>query len=485
MKESPKGPSTPVDKEPTPAELEKAKRTDFLGHGPLGATIWKLTWPDFIGKVINALYTIVDAAFIGRLAGDRELAAASFAMPLDQFFHLTLGLLVGVGCGTVYGKYLGSKDTKNAKSVVGNMFFLTIAIGVLYPLIVIWFVDPLLRLTGASEATGTLSLARDYFVPLVYACILQISATGLSNVIRAEGSAMFSASLMAVGAVTNTCLDPIFIRVFGWGVQGAAISTVCSFVASTALGIYYFASGKSAIHLELRDLAPNWTIIKEVLNVGMSGAVSAMSQSLVVILLNNMILQFIQYPVDSYHATQTIAVAGALGKINFFCLMPQLALAHGVLPILAYSRGSKNYGRFTSCMKVQFYSEVVLGVVLTLIGAFGGTFVSGLFSTTPYFHVLFTEGMRLITAGTVFTSVSMMLFPALQTSGKGWQASVVLFMRQLAFIYVCALLFCNLLGDWWGVFYAYASGEVLSAVLSGCMYLYYKKDFAGGGKKNY
>ena len=92
----------------TDTDAETAKKASFLGEGPLGKTIWSLTWPDFIGKIVQALYVMIDAVYIGNMAGNNQkekslsLAACTLAMPIDQLFHIAIGLLFVVGTSSVY-----------------------------------------------------------------------------------------------------------------------------------------------------------------------------------------------------------------------------------------------------------------------------------------------------------------------------------------------------------------------------------------------
>ena len=153
--------ATPSNNEPNPEDdIEKndkktnpktnLDRSKFLGEGPLLSTIWTLTYPDLIGKVISASYTFADAVYIGNLAGETQeekalaLGSVSFAMPIEQAFQNGLALLYATGLSTALSKYLGQNNSKMAEVALGNMYFLDIAGGILYPMIILPFINYIL-----------------------------------------------------------------------------------------------------------------------------------------------------------------------------------------------------------------------------------------------------------------------------------------------------------------------------------------------------
>lgn len=467
------------------AQEEAAKKASFLGEGPLGKTIWRLTWPDFIGKVVQALYVMVDAIFIGNMAGSNQqekslsLASCTLVMPIDQLFHIALSLLVGVGTSALYGQSLGRKDIKGARKVIGNMYVMCIFIGIVYPLVVSFFVDDLLILAGASEADGTLALAREYFTPLMYGMIICCLALCHNNSIRGEGNSLYSATCMLVGGITNIIMDPILIRATGNSIRGAAFATMCGNGLSTLMGIYYFLSKRGAVVLQWSDFIPDFRVIFNILSVGISGFISSASSSIVSIVMNNLLLKYASLNYNTLQVTEILAVVGACGKFSFFCFMPMMSLSHGCLPIYSYCYGARKNKRFVNAMKIQFFCEIIVGAVLTVAGATLGQFVSRMFSSSIFFKNVFAEALRYVTSGLVFNAFTMSVFPALQAIGRGLPSAIILFLKQLVFLLAFAQLFCATLHDWWGNMYAYPLAEICGAIISVTAFFIYRKVFYG------
>ena len=465
--------------------MKAAKKASFLGEGPLGHTIWTLTWPDLIGKIVQALYVMVDAVYIGNMAGNNQkerslsLAACTLAMPVDQLFHMSVALLIGVGTSAIYGQNLGRGDVKMARRVIANMYLMCLVVGILYPSIVYWFIDDLLKWTGASDEQGTLSLARQYLTPLVFGDIITNLAVSHNNAIRGEGNSFYSASCMFVGGIINIIMDPILIRLTGNSIRGAAYATLCGNTVSSLMGIYYYASKRGAVVLQLSDFKPSWSIMKTIMSVGISGAISSASGSIVSLLMNNLLLQYSGTHFSNLQVTEILAVVGACGKFSFFCFMPMMSLSHGCLPIYSYCYGAKRFGRFMSTMKIHFFCEVILSFFLIITGMFSGNLIAYMFSSSKFFHTVFEEALRYTTSGLFMNAITMTVFPTLQACGRGLPSAIILFLKQLVFLLMFAKLFCALLNDWWGNMYAYPLAEIAGGILSAIAFFIYKGVFTG------
>ena len=467
------------------AEKAAAEKAAFLGEAPIGSTMWKLTWPDLIGKIVNAIYVMVDAIYIGNMAGNTQnersiaLAACTLAMPVDQLFNASIAFMIGVGSSALYSQNLGRNDLKAARKVIGNMYFLCILIGILLPLISYWFIDDLLILAGASAESGTLQAAKLYLTPLLMLNIVVNLAISHNNAIRGEGNSVFSATCMGVGAIINIIMDPILIKACGNSIVGAAYATMTGNAVGALMGVYYFLGNKGAIRMKWSDLIPDWNIIKNICSVGVSGMINGISGSIVNVIMNNLLITFAEKTFNSLQVTEILAVLGAGGKMAFFCFMPMLSISHGSMPIYAYCYGAKRFTRFTSVMKIHFFIEVIVGCILMLFGLLAGELLASMFSSSEFFHKVFAEGLRYITCGLFANSVTMVVFPSLQATGRGLASALIMLLKQMIFLIGFAYLFCNILGEWWGNMYAYPMAEVAGMCISATMFFVYKDVFSG------
>ncbi|MGB9693554.1 MAG: MATE family efflux transporter, partial [Fervidobacterium sp.] len=74
------------------------KRSQMLASEKVGTLILKLSVPATIGMVVQALYNVVDAIFVGRGVGTLGLAGITIVFPI-QIFVMAVAQLIGIGAG--------------------------------------------------------------------------------------------------------------------------------------------------------------------------------------------------------------------------------------------------------------------------------------------------------------------------------------------------------------------------------------------------
>ncbi|KAK8791987.1 hypothetical protein WA158_005364 [Blastocystis sp. Blastoise] len=464
---------------------EKSKGVaDLLGKLPLGTVIWKLTYPAFIGKVCEGLFSVVDAIFIGKFVGKTPeersvaLASISFAMPIDSALLNGVALWYAHGANPVYGSAVGQNNSKLSKRILGNLLFLCIFFGVLIPLVYPLFMEPLLLVLGASKITGTFQFAYDYIMILVYGIFFVNTACSANSIVRAEGSALYSLILVVEAATFNALLCPVFIDTFNLGVRGASSSTIFAEFVSTLLGLYYFLSGRSIVVPSFKDLIPDFSIIGQILNAGLASLLLGIAPSILTVVTNRIILQYSIDP-ESIETTAALAASGALSKINSFCLMPVQALALGSTSIMAYCQGANLKDRFITTAKTCFYIQIIISFILTIVGYFGARGIATIFGGDPIFIEILTFAIRYSTSALVFIPFYNILQPILQTTGRGYIGGILVFLRSCIIPIVFQFIICYWRKDFYGAFFAYPCAEMVSALVSILIFCCIKNNLLG------
>ena len=220
-----------------------------LGTSPIGRLLLQYSLPAIIASVVTSLYNIIDSIFIGRGVGAMAIAGLAITFPL---MNLVIGFctLVAVGGATVSSIFLGQKNLQRATDTVNNVMLLCIVHSVLFGGLTLLFLDPILRLFGATEET--LPYAREFMRIILYGTPISYLFIGLNNIMRATGyprKAMISA-LLSVGV--NVVLAPIFIFHFGWGIAGAAGATIMGQTCALVWVMTHFLSRDSYVHIVWR-----------------------------------------------------------------------------------------------------------------------------------------------------------------------------------------------------------------------------------------
>ena len=217
---------------------ERNNKLELLGSAPIPKALMALGIPIMIGMLINALYNLVDAYFVGSL-GESQMGAISVVFPLGQVV-VGLGLMFGNGAASYLSRLLGRGDKDTANRVASTALYSSILIGAIIILFSTIFLKPILAMLGATETIMpyALTYARIY----VLSCIFNVFNVTMNNIVSSEGAAKTTMCALLLGAVLNIGLDPLFIYILDMGVEGAAIATAISQMVVVGLVMAVFST---------------------------------------------------------------------------------------------------------------------------------------------------------------------------------------------------------------------------------------------------
>jgi putative MATE family efflux protein len=326
-----------------------------LKDGPILKLLFVYAGPAVIGLLINALYNIVDRIFVGQFVGAEGLSAVTLGFPVMNF-QFAFVLLFGSGTGVLIARYLGEDRKDKAEIALGNMLAgLTIPI-VLFTTAGLLFYQPLLRAFGAQGSL--LKLSADYLQIIVmgfpFSFFLAFEFT-----CRAEGNHRLPAILILVSSIINISLDYTLMKVFDFGIRGAAIATVVAQATNAILLIRYYVRGKSKVKLALKNVKLQKKIILPILLVGLAPFIMDCAMSIQNILANNLLLKS--------GGTYAVAAMGIIFGVNVFFMMTALGTGDGMQPIISFNYGARRTDRTKQTLKyaLRIVSLVaVLGIIL-------------------------------------------------------------------------------------------------------------------------
>src|SRR5690606_6368868 len=204
-----------------------AVSTEDLGTKEIRKLLIKQAVPASIGILFMTVNILVDTIFVGRWIGSLAIAALTVVMPI-AFLIGSIGLAVGVGGSSVLSRALGEGNHEKAHSAFAHQIMITFLLASAIVSVGLFFTDEVLTLFGAKGKI--LVPAKEFFYPVLLAAPLQALCSMGNTVIRAEDKARFAMLSLIIPSVANILLDILFIKVFGWGIFGAALATALSFV---------------------------------------------------------------------------------------------------------------------------------------------------------------------------------------------------------------------------------------------------------------
>ena len=444
---------------------ERNNKMELLGSAPIPKALMALGVPIMIGMLINALYNLVDAYFVGGL-GESPMGAISIVFPLGQVV-VGLGLMFGNGAASYLSRLLGRGDRETANKVASTALYSSVIIGAIIIIFATIFIQPILALLGATETIMpyALTYARIY----VISCIFNVFNVTMNNVVASEGAAKTTMCALLLGAVLNIGLDPIFIYGLDMGVAGAAIATAISQFVSTLVYLTYAIRKKSAFSFSFKDFKPSKQIYAEVLKIGVPTLTFQLPTSLSIALINR---------AANGYGDAVIAGMGAVTRVTSMGTLVVFGFLKGFQPIAGFSYGAKKFDRLREAIKTSILWSTIFCVAVGLLMFLFSTQIISQFANGNAEMIavgeksLMANGFSFFLFG--FYTVYSSLFLAL---GKGTAGFILGACRQ-GICFVPVILILPLIWGMNGILYAQPIADVISAIITAFMALHLRRELA-------
>ena len=428
-------------------------KMELLGSAPISKALMALGVPIMIGMLINALYNLVDAYFVGGL-GESPMGAISIVFPLGQVV-VGLGLMFGNGAASYLSRLLGQGDRDSANKAASTALYSSVAIGAIIIIFAAIFLQPILTLLGATDTIMPYALI--YGRIYIISCVFNVFNVTMNNIVASEGAAKTTMCALLLGAILNIGLDPVFIYVLDMGVSGAAIATAISQFVSTLVYLIYVLRRKSAFTFSIQVFKPSKQIYAEILKIGIPTLTFQLLTSLSIALINR---------ASNGYGDATIAGMGAVTRVTSMGTLVVFGFLKGFQPIAGFSYGAKKFDRLREAIKTSILWSSIFCVIVGLLMALFSTQIISQFANGNSEMIsvgqksLLANGLSFFLFG--FYTVYSSLFLAL---GKGTKGFILGACRQgICFVPVIFLLpkLCGISG----ILYAQPIADILSAIVT-------------------
>ena len=428
-----------------------------MKNEPVNKLMLQMGVPMILSMALQAVYNIVDSAFVGKMKEGSEAAlnALTLVFPI-QMLMVALAIGTGVGVNALLARTLGQRNREKTSKVAGNGLFLATVIYIICVLFGLFGIKAYIS-SQTSDAL-VLSMSVDY---LRICCLLSFGVVFFSifeKLLQATGRSLYSTIGQVTGAMINMILDPILIYGFNLGVQGAAYATVIGQILSALLlAVFHMRLNKEFDH-GLTYTKPNKRIIKEIYSIGLPAIIAQALMSFMVYAMN-LILKFDASAQTAY---------GLFYKVQQFVLFMAFGLRDAITPIIAFSYGMQNKKRVKDGIKYGLIYTIVLMVAGTLITELFPNFFATLFNAGQS-RIYFISAVRIISISFVFAGINIAFQGVYQALNGGMESLAVSLLRQAILILPLAWGFSKLViqydMDVSLIWYAFVITEVLSCVV--------------------
>lgn len=411
-----------------------------------------------VSLLLTMINNVADAMWVSGL-GSNALAAIGIVTPI---FIIIIGLGIGISAGvnSSVARFIGKGDLKQAGNSGVHGLIISIVISIIIPVILLIFLKPILIAIGGSNV---LDLAYDYGFWIIIGTFSIIIQYVFSGVYRSENKRIKSNLPLAIAAILNICLDPIFIYTFNMGVSGAAIATVLSNIIALMVFIYwrYIKGGEL---LDLNTYSKDMAIYKDIISVGVPASMEQILMSLFSMIINVLLVMVA--------TTEAVAVYTTVWRLISIGIMIPVGFGTGSISVFGALFGARKGETILESFKftqiIGFAGSILMTIVLVVFSSklallFGGAGLNNQITSITVLLSLYV----------VFSSWSIVSGCILQSFGHGDYSLYFTFFKQIILTLVFIFLFIGLkeTGVYYGIIVANFVGGVIEIIFT---YIYVK-----------
>ncbi len=431
-----------------------------LGYKPIGHLLMQFALPAIVAMLVNSVYNIVDQIFIGQGIGYLGNAATTIAFPIVTII-LAASTLLGAGGSAYAAIKLGEKKEEEAQKTLGTVTVLTLVASAVVIAAGFLFLDPMLKLFGATE--NTMDYAREYTAVMLIGTPFNMLAVVLSNMARTDGSPALAMYAMLVGAFLNTILDPIYIFVFDWGVTGAAIATITSQIISAVTLIVYFMKKGKNMRFHKKTMFVDPEICRLALPLGISSGITQVASTILQVVMNNSLVYYGNQ--NAVGGDVALSAMGIVNKIGMILLSVCLGIGIGSQPIFGFNKGADQPKRVRKTFLVAAAASTGVAVCGWLVcQLFPGAILSLFGTQDPQFNLFAERCLRIYMLGIFTAGFQVVSTSYFQSTGQPLKASVLSMLRQLLLL-IPLILILPLRFGLDGILYAGPMADIISAMI--------------------
>ena len=427
-----------------------------MGVMPIPKLLFNMAIPMVVSMLMQALYNIVDSAFVG-MYSTHALEAVSIAFPIQNLM-IAFATGTGVGINALLSRHLGEKKFEEADTTANTGLFLAICSYALFALMGLTIVRPFFSMQ--SDIAEVVNYGEEYLTIILLCGFGIFGEITNERLLQATGRTVYSMITQGTGAIINIILDPIMI--FGYfgmpalGVKGAAIATVIGQCVAFALALIFNIKVNKEINIKVSKIfKPKLKEIAKIYEIGVPSIIMSSITSFLTVGMNLILKKF---------SEDAITVYGVYFKLNSFIFMPVFGLNNGMVPILSYNYGARKPDRIKKTIKLGMSCAVAYMLVGLAVFELIPNKLLMIFSASENVMSIGVVALRIIGLSFLFAGIGIVSSTVFQAIGNPLHSLLISVLRQLVIIFPVAYLL-SLTGSVDNVWWSYPIAEVVSFVL--------------------
>lgn len=428
-----------------------------MGIMPVPKLLFNMAIPMVVSMLMQALYNIVDSAFVG-MYSTHALEAVSIAFPIQNLM-IAFATGTGVGINALLSRHLGEKKFEAVDTTANTGLFLAICSYILFAILGLTIVRPFFSMQ--SDIAEVVNYGEEYLTVILLCGFGIFGEITNERLLQATGRTVYSMITQGTGAVLNIILDPIMI--FGYcgmpalGVKGAAIATVIGQCVAFILALIFNIKVNKEVNIRISKIfKPQLQEIIKIYEIGIPSIIMTSITSFLTVGMNLILKKF---------SEDAITVFGVYFKLNSFVFMPVFGLNNGMVPILSYNYGAKKHDRIIKTVRLGMSCAVIYMLAGLAVFEIMPDKLLMIFSASENVMNIGVTALHIIALSFIFAGIGIVSSTVFQSIGNPLHSLLISVLRQLVIILPVAYLL-SLTGSVSNVWWSYPIAEVASFILS-------------------
>lgn len=421
-----------------------------LVDAPIYRVFLKYALPSVVTMVFFGLQSLVDGIVVGNYLGSDALGGINIIMPLYSFI-IVLALIVGIGSQTLVSMELGRKRPNAAQHAMSTGFWALLVIGCVMTAISLWLAEPMSRWMGADERLLPYSLAYlSGLLPFIVPLVLCFYSDAM---LKSLGHPTFSMIIMSLAVLINIALSLFFVIVLEWGTTGASVATGIAFTIGLCISACITFHPKQPISM-LRGRF-QFALLRRAAFNGSSEGLSEMAAAVSILIINLTVVRLL--------GADGVAAFTAINYINFMGVLLFLGISDGLIPVLSYHYGAKQYDRVKQLFRFAAVVNTTIGVIIFVLLQVYGDQAILLFFDTPESSAfqIAAHGLNVFAFVFLINGLNVLIISYFTALGAATYSLVISVLRGLVFVLAGVTVLPMLMGIQ-GVWAAIPLAELLA-----------------------
>ncbi len=293
----------------------------------------RLILPLMVEQLLSISVGAIDTIMVSSV-GENAVSGLALVETINILL-INIFAALATGGAVVASQYLGQDNARKARDACKQLLFVATGIAIVVAILVIAFEGNILRAIFGDVGKEIMQYAMMYFFISALGYPFIALYNGGAAIFRSMGNSRISMRTSLLMNGLNVCGNTLFIFGFGWGVAGAALSTLLSRIIGSILITRRLNDQSLPLYVtNLKDYRFDWTMVKRILSIAIpSGFENGIFQGGKII---------VQSLVSTFGAA-SIAANAVIGNFSSFMIVPGAAIGLAMIPVVGRCVGANDY----------------------------------------------------------------------------------------------------------------------------------------------